>query len=175
MSCFSREWGNGYFHQSQQGGSCQGDGSWQVSTAISVRFHLLGQTNYSPPHIKFLLLTDKEKKRRRSVQFNTQQLCLKDDKICRYPSPISLDSRECHMWIVDPNLTFSKISTIEDHDQGHLYTNLEVPRLTCPGRGSNPGLPHGKHLDMQLICWLFGTTTWAEAKHPTSTVPNLII
>ncbi len=37
-------------------------------------------------------------------------------------------------------------SFIEDHDQGHLYTNLEVPRLTstCPGRGSNPGLPRGK-------------------------------
>jgi hypothetical protein len=34
--------------------------------------------------------------------------------------------------------------TIEDHDQGHLYTNLEVPGLTCPGRGSNPGLPRGK-------------------------------
>jgi hypothetical protein len=33
---------------------------------------------------------------------------------------------------------------IEDHDQGHLYTNLEVQRLTCPGRGSNPGLPRGK-------------------------------
>ena len=30
------------------------------------------------------------------------------------------------------------------NDQGHLYTNLEVPRLTCPGRGSNPGLPRGK-------------------------------
>ncbi len=32
------------------------------------------------------------------------------------------------------------ICSIEDHDQGHLYTNLEVPRLTCPGRGSNPPL-----------------------------------
>jgi hypothetical protein len=36
------------------------------------------------------------------------------------------------------------VTTIEDHDQGHLYTNLEVPRLTCPGRGSIPGLPRGK-------------------------------
>ncbi len=36
-------------------------------------------------------------------------------------------------------LFFSNLYTIEDHDQGHLYTNLEVPRLTCPGRGSNPG------------------------------------
>ncbi len=33
---------------------------------------------------------------------------------------------------------------IQDHDQGHLYTNLEVLGLTCPGRGLNPGLPRGK-------------------------------
>jgi hypothetical protein len=64
---------------------------------------------------------------------------------------------------------------IEDHDQGHLYTNLEVPRLTCPGRGSNPasraGSEHSrKEPSRQLICWLFGTTTWAEAKHPASTI-----
>jgi hypothetical protein len=25
-------------------------------------------------------------------------------------------------------------------DQGHLYSKLKVPGLTCPGRESNPGL-----------------------------------
>jgi hypothetical protein len=46
--------------------------------------------------------------------------------------------------------------TIEDHDQGHLYTNLEVPRLTCPGR-IEPGPPaweastlEKSHLDRAL-------------------------
>jgi hypothetical protein len=29
-------------------------------------------------------------------------------------------------------------------DQGHLYPLLEVPGLTCRGRGSNPGLLRGK-------------------------------
>ncbi len=28
-------------------------------------------------------------------------------------------------------------------DQGHLYPELEVPRLTCPSRESNPGLAMG--------------------------------
>jgi hypothetical protein len=36
------------------------------------------------------------------------------------------------------------VTTIERLDQGHLYPNLEVPGLTCPGRESNPGLPRGK-------------------------------
>ena len=36
------------------------------------------------------------------------------------------------------------VTTIERLDQGHLYPNLEDPGLTCPGRGSNPGLPRGK-------------------------------
>ncbi len=48
-----------------------------------------------------------------------------------------------HCSLLDSTSTENNI-TIEDHDQGHLYTNLEVPRLTCPGRGSNPGLPRGK-------------------------------
>ncbi len=33
---------------------------------------------------------------------------------------------------------------IERLDQSHLYPNLEVPRLTCPGWELNPGLPCGK-------------------------------
>ncbi len=33
------------------------------------------------------------------------------------------------------------VTTIARPDQGHRYTLLEVPGLTCPGRGSNPGLP----------------------------------
>jgi hypothetical protein len=53
-------------------------------------------------------------------------------------------------------------------DQGHLYPLLEVPGLTCPGRGSTRasrvGSNHSrKEPSRQLICWLFGTTTWAEA------------
>ncbi len=36
------------------------------------------------------------------------------------------------------------VTTIERLDQGHLYPNLEVPGLTCPGRESNPGLPRGE-------------------------------
>jgi hypothetical protein len=43
-----------------------------------------------------------------------------------------------------PTYHLKNLSIIEDHDQGHLYPNLEVPRLTCPGRGSNPGLLRGK-------------------------------
>jgi len=35
-------------------------------------------------------------------------------------------------------------TTIERLDQSHLYPNLEVPGLTCPGLESNPGLPRGK-------------------------------
>ncbi len=31
-------------------------------------------------------------------------------------------------------------------DQGHRSTLLEVPGLTCPDRGSNPGLPRGKRI-----------------------------
>jgi hypothetical protein len=33
---------------------------------------------------------------------------------------------------------------LERFDQSHLYPNLEVPGLTCPGWVENPGLPHGK-------------------------------
>jgi hypothetical protein len=40
--------------------------------------------------------------------------------------------------------TITKQGTIGRLDQGHLYPNPEVPGLTCPGRGSNPGLPRGK-------------------------------
>jgi hypothetical protein len=36
------------------------------------------------------------------------------------------------------------VEDIERLDQGHLYPNLEVPGLTCPGRESNPGLLRGK-------------------------------
>jgi hypothetical protein len=39
---------------------------------------------------------------------------------------------------------YHKKHPIERLDQGHPYPNLEVPGLTCPGRGSNPGLPRGK-------------------------------
>ncbi len=39
---------------------------------------------------------------------------------------------------------FKKRRYYRGPDQGHLYPNLEVPRLTCPGRDSNPGLPRGK-------------------------------
>ncbi len=56
-----------------------------------------------------------------------------------------------------------KYNTIERLDQGHLYPNLEVPGLTCPGRESNPGSEHSrKEPSRHLIRWLFGTTTWAE-------------
>ncbi len=70
-----------------------------------------------------------------------------------YTIPLSNHSHESdnyHSWAIEdksvPVAAFPlKIKDIiEDHDQGHLYTNLEVPRLTCPGRGSNPGLPRGK-------------------------------
>jgi hypothetical protein len=61
-------------------------------------------------------------------------------------------------------------------DQGHLYPNLEVPGLTCPGRGSNPGPPSGKRdsrkePSRQHNCWLSGTATWAEAGATTTTRP----
>jgi hypothetical protein len=36
------------------------------------------------------------------------------------------------------------VTTIARLDQGHRYTLLEVPELTCPGRGSNLVLPRGK-------------------------------
>ena len=36
------------------------------------------------------------------------------------------------------------VTTIARPDQGHRYSLLEVPGLTRPGRGSNPGLPRGK-------------------------------
>jgi hypothetical protein len=35
-------------------------------------------------------------------------------------------------------------STMKRLDQGHLYPKLEVPRLTCLGRESNPGLRGGR-------------------------------
>jgi hypothetical protein len=37
-----------------------------------------------------------------------------------------------------------RVTIIARPDQGLRYTLLEVPGLTCPGRGSNPGLPRGK-------------------------------
>ncbi len=48
-------------------------------------------------------------------------------------------SADTHMGPGDENF-----GSIERLDQGHLYPNLEVPGLTCPSRGSNPGLPRGK-------------------------------
>jgi hypothetical protein len=33
------------------------------------------------------------------------------------------------------------VTTMGRLDQGHLHPKLEVPRLTCSGRDSNPGLP----------------------------------
>jgi hypothetical protein len=33
-----------------------------------------------------------------------------------------------------------RCNILERLDQSHLYPNLEVPGLTCPGRESNPGL-----------------------------------
>jgi hypothetical protein len=38
----------------------------------------------------------------------------------------------------------NNIVGIERLDQGHLYPNVEVPGLTCPGRESILGLPRGK-------------------------------
>ena len=36
------------------------------------------------------------------------------------------------------------VTTIARPDQGHRYTLLEVPVLTCPRQGSNTGLPPGE-------------------------------
>ncbi len=67
-----------------------------------------------------------------------------------------------------------KKGTITRTDQGHRHTLLEVPGLTCPGRGSNPGLRVGsehsrKEPSRHLICWLFGTPTHDEAGTTTTT------
>jgi hypothetical protein len=60
------------------------------------------------------------------------------------------------------------VTTIERLDQGHLYPNLEVPGLICPGRESNPGFQGGsehsrKEPSRHLVRWLFGTSPWPEA------------
>ncbi len=44
----------------------------------------------------------------------------------------------------EPRRTILKYYSYRGPDQGHLYPNLEVPGLTCPGRDLNPGLPRGK-------------------------------
>jgi hypothetical protein len=36
-------------------------------------------------------------------------------------------------------------------DQGHLHPKLEVPRLTCPGRESDPGPHSSKELSEQRV------------------------
>jgi hypothetical protein len=58
---------------------------------------------------------------------------------------------------------------IERPDQGHLYP-LGEPRDTCHSRCANlrPPAPQAralpKELSRQLICWLFGTSTWPEGR-----------
>ncbi len=54
-------------------------------------------------------------------------------------------------------------SIIARLDQGHRYTLLEVPGLTCPGRGSVGSEHSRKEPSRQLIRWLFGTPTHDEA------------
>jgi hypothetical protein len=46
--------------------------------------------------------------------------------------------------VVEKKQSDNFIDPIARPDQGHHYTLLEVPGRTCPGRGSNPGLPRGK-------------------------------
>ena len=61
---------------------------------------------------------------------------------------------------------------IERPDQGHLYP-LGEPRDTCHSRCANlrPPAPQAralpKELSRQLICWLFGTSTWPEVAAST--------
>jgi hypothetical protein len=64
------------------------------------------------------------------------------------------------------NFPFGEIaSVIERPDQGHLYP-LGEPRDTCHSQGANlrPPAPQARTLPnelcRQLICWLFGTSTW---------------
>ncbi len=38
-------------------------------------------------------------------------------------------------------------------DQGHLHPKLDVPRLTCPGRESNPNTLEESHSNSLLICY----------------------
>jgi hypothetical protein len=46
------------------------------------------------------------------------------------------------------------LHTIERLDQGHLQPLLEGPRLTCPGRESNPGLRGGRRgLILKIQCF----------------------
>jgi hypothetical protein len=45
-----------------------------------------------------------------------------------------------------PSPSHPTVGFIETLDQSHLYPNLEVPGLTCPGRESNLGLPCGKQV-----------------------------
>ena len=51
---------------------------------------------------------------------------------------------------------YRKYRTIARPDQGHRYTLLEVPGLTCPGQGLNPGLPRGKQA-LYLLVYLGST------------------
>jgi hypothetical protein len=45
-----------------------------------------------------------------------------------------------------PSPSHPTVGFIETLDQSHLYPNLEVPGLTCPGQESNLGLPCGKQV-----------------------------
>ncbi len=69
-------------------------------------------------------------------------------------------------------ILFPKIATkcwiYRGPDQGHLYPNRT--------RASRMGSEHSsKEPSRQLICWLFGTTTWAEAGAATTTARPLQI
>ncbi len=57
----------------------------------------------------------------------------------------SLNRTYCYPNSIDGHeINHFGVTTIARPDQGHGYTLLEVPGLTCPGRGSNLGLPRGK-------------------------------
>jgi hypothetical protein len=55
---------------------------------------------------------------------------------------------------------------MERLDQSHIHPKLEVPRLTCPGRESNPGLRGGRRaLFEQLVKgYVFGTSTYIRVR-----------
>jgi hypothetical protein len=59
-----------------------------------------------------------------------------------FESGFSLDTDLRHSILLVPYIPIC--TYYRGPDQGHLYPNLEVPGLTCPGRDSNPGLPRGK-------------------------------
>ncbi len=60
-------------------------------------------------------------------------------------STLNTDNRHLQVCAFTSNRTdHVGVTTIERLDQCHLYPNLEVPGLTCPGRESNPGPPRGK-------------------------------